>query len=142
MDSLIYRYYVTFVLMEVKEVKIENLHNARKRIRDIGCDPKSIDIMAPKAVFRTLLIKDVHPIDAIIIKQDMLSLGGEVAIPKDVFERRDEKCKILVMGTLRQLKDLVGKLYRHHSRIKTIAKELEDFLEEEYEGSESRKKDL
>jgi len=126
----------------LRRIEISDIEHARKLIQDIGCDPKSIEIMAPKAVFRTLLIKDVHPIDAIIIKQDMLSLGGEVAIPKDVFERRDEKCKILVMGTLRQLKDLVGKLYRHHSRIKTIAKELEDFLEEEYEGSESRKKDL
>lgn len=126
----------------MRRIEISDIEHARKLIQDIGCDPKSIEIMAPKAVFRTLLIEDVHPIDAIIIKQDMLSLGGEVAIPKDVFERRDEKCKILVMGTLRQLKDLVGKLYRHHSRIKTIAKELKDFLEEEYEGSESRKKDL
>ena len=126
----------------MRRIEISDIEHARKLIQDIGCDPKSIEIMAPKAVFRTLLIKDVHPIDAIIIKQDMLSIGGEVAIPKDVFERRDEKCKILVMGTLRQLKDLVGKLYRHHSRIKTIAKELKDFLEEEYEGSESRKKDL
>lgn len=129
-------------MSNLRRIEISDIEHARKLIQDIGCDPKSIEIMAPKAVFRTLLIKDVHPIDAIIIKQDMLSLGGEVAIPKDVFERRDEKCKILVMGTLRQLKDLVGKLYRHHSRIKTIAKELEDFLEEEYEGSESRKKDL
>ena len=126
----------------MRRIEISDIEHARKLIQDTGCDPKSIEIMAPKAVFRTLLIEDVHPIDAIIIKQDMLSIGGEVAIPKDVFERRDEKCKILVMGTLRQLKDLVGKLYRHHSRIKTIAKELKDFLEEEYEGSESRKKDL
>ena len=129
-------------MSNLRRIEISDIGHARKLIQDIGCDPKSIEIMAPKAVFRTLLIEDVHPIDAIIIKQDMLSLGGEVAIPKDVFERRDEKCKILVMGTLRQLKDLVGKLYRHHSRIKTIAKELEDFLEGEYEGSESRKKDL
>lgn len=129
-------------MSNLRRIEISDIEHARKLIQDIGCDPKSIDIMAPKAVFRTLLIEDVHPIDAIIIKQDMLSIGGEVAIPKDVFERRDEKCKILVMGTLRQLKDLVGKLYRHHSRIKTIAKELEDFLEEEYEESESRKKDL
>lgn len=126
----------------MRRIEISDIEHARKLIQDIGCDPKSIEIMAPKAVFRTLLIEDVHPIDAIIIKQDMLSIGGEVAIPKDVFERGDEKCKILVMGTLRQLKDLVGKLYRHHSRIKTIAKELKDFLEEEYEGSESRKKDF
>jgi len=129
-------------MSDLKRIKISDIEHARKVIRDIGCDPKSIDIMAPKAVFITLLVEDVHPVDAIIIKQDMLSIGGEVAIPKDVFERKDKKCEILVMGTLRQLKDLVNKLYRHHPRIKAIAKKLEDFLEDEYERVEDGEKDL
>lgn len=126
----------------LKRVDISNISEARDFIKEIGCDPKSIDIMAPKAVFRTLIIDKVHPVDAIIIKQDMLSIGGEVAIPKDVFEKRDGECKILLMGTLRQLEDLVSKLYRHHLRIRMIAKKLEDFVEEEYERSQDRKEGL
>ena len=126
----------------MKRVDISDIEQARRFIKDIGCDPNSIDIMAPKAVFRTLVIENVHPVDAIIIKQDMLSIGGEVAIPKDVFEVKDKECRILVMGTLRQLKELVRKLYRHHSRIKSVARELEDFVKGEYEGAKDRKKDL
>lgn len=125
-------------MSRLEKIDILDIHDARKKIRSIGCDPKSIDIMAPKAVFRVLLIRDVHPVDAIIVKQDMLSVGGEVAVPKDVFERRDENCNILVMGTLRHLEELVGKLYRHHSRIRSIAKEIEDFVRREYEESKDR----
>ena len=125
-------------MVGIKRVEIKDLDSARKEIERIGCDPKSVDIMAPKAVFMTLILDDIHPIDAVIIKQDMLSIGGEVAIPRDVFDRKSN-CTILVMGTLKQLRELVEKLYRHHHRIRVVAQELERFLEVEYEGSEDRK---
>ena len=113
-------------------IKINTLEDARKEIQRIGCDPSSIEIMAPKAVFRTILLDNVHPVDAIIIKQDMLSIGGEVAIPKDVFEQKEKNCRVLVMGTLKQLKELIEKLNRHYMRIRGIAKELEELLREEW----------
>ncbi|HEB37814.1 MAG TPA: hypothetical protein ENI14_04050 [Thermoplasmatales archaeon] len=72
-------------MTNLKKVEISDIEQARRFIRDIDCDQNSIDIMAPKTVFRTLAIENVHPVDAIIIKQDMLSIGGEVAIPRDVF---------------------------------------------------------
>jgi len=113
----------------IEEFHVKNLTEARKLITSIGCDEKSIDIMAPKALFKVLLIRGVNPMDAIIIKQDMLSVGGEVAIPRDVFWRK-EKCEILVMGTLRHLSTLVEKLRRHHTSIREIAKLIEGKLEE------------
>ncbi|HEC81215.1 MAG TPA: hypothetical protein ENI42_02145 [Thermoplasmatales archaeon] len=109
-------------------VEIKTLKDARKEVEKIGCDPKSINIMAPKAVFKTIFLENVHPIDAIIIKQDMLSIGGEVAIPMDVFEQKNKNCRILVMGTLKQFKELTQKLDRHYPRIKEISKELKKFL--------------
>jgi hypothetical protein len=48
-------------------------------------------------------------------------LGGEVAIPKDAFELKEQSADILVMGTLKQLRELVGKLNRHYPRIKIIS---------------------
>ena len=56
--------------------------------------------MAPKAVFRVIQFENVILQDAIIMKQDMLSLGGEVAIPKDAFELKERTADILVMGTV------------------------------------------
>ena len=110
-------------------IKIETLSEARKEIHDIGSDPHSLDIMAPKAVFRIIKLEQVVLQDAIIIKQDMLSLGGEVAIPREAFELKQNPAAILLMGTIAQLRGLVGKLQRHYPRIQTIARELADFLE-------------
>lgn len=110
-------------------ISIDSLASARKEIQNIGSDPKSLDIMAPKAVFKIIRLDQVALQDAIIIKQDMLSLGGEVAIPRDAFELKKNPGQILLMGTVAQLRGLVDKLQRHYTRIQEIAAELAVFLE-------------
>ena len=112
-------------------IDINTLDQAKNEIRDIGSDPKSINIMASKAVFRMVKLENVCSQDAIIVKQDMLSIGGEVAIPKNVFELKDEMNAILIMGTLHQFKGLITKLLRHYSRIQKIAQEIKFLLQEE-----------
>lgn len=109
-------------------VKIENLKDAKNEIQKIGSDPDSINIMAPKAVLKAIKLENIVLQDAIIIKQDMLSIGGEVAIPKDAFSLKDDCANILVMGTIKQLYELVEKLDRHYPCIKNISKELSVLL--------------
>ena len=111
-------------------IPITTLDEAKKAVKDIGSDPKSIPIMAPKMVLKVIKLDDIVLQDAVIIKQDMLSIGGEVAVPKETFELHKEKASILISGTMQQLKDLTVKLRRHYPRIKTIANELEHFIEE------------
>jgi dihydropteroate synthase len=101
-----------------------SLADAKNEIEAIGSDPNSIKIMAPKMILKIIKLENVVLQDAIIIKQDMLSIGGEVAIPKDAFELRQRRADILVIGTLTQLRGLVGKLKRHYPRIQAIAAEL------------------
>ena len=109
-------------------IPISNIDEAKREIETIGSDPKSIDIMAPKAILKVIKLHNIILQDAIIIKQDMLSIGGEVAIPKEAFELKEKRADLLIMGTIKQLQDLVGKLDRHYSRIKNIAKELSVLL--------------
>ena len=54
----------------------------------------------------------------------MLSIGGEVAIPKDAFKLKEESADILIMGTIKQFNELIKKLNRHYPRVKSISKEL------------------
>ena len=111
-------------------IYVETLEDAKKAIRKIGSDPKSIDIMAPKAILKIIKLEKVELRDAIIIKQDMLSIGGEVAVPKNTFDLHDKTGDILVIGTLKQLDELVVKLNRHYPRLKNIAKELDVLLKD------------
>ena len=109
---------------KIKIIKIENLKNAKEEILKIGSDPKSIPIMAPKMITKVIRLENVRLQDAIIIKQDMLSIGGEVAVPKNTFELHEKTADILVIGTIKQLNELAIKLDRHYPRLKNVAKEL------------------
>jgi len=111
-------------------VEIKTLKDAKKEIQKIGSDPQSISIMAPKAVSKNIKLKNVTLQDAIIIKQDMLSIGGEVAVPRNTFELSDKTGHLLIMGNLKQLYDLIEKLDRHYPRLKNIAKELAKLLKD------------
>lgn len=105
-------------------ITADSLNAARREINNIGSDPNSVEIMAPKMLLRIIRLENVVLQDAIIIKQDMLSLGGEVAIPRDAFELKERPAAILVIGTVKQHKELVSKLQRHYPRIQKIAAEL------------------
>ena len=109
-------------------IEIKTLRDAKVEISKIGSDPESIDIMAPKAILKVIKLENVVLQDAIIIKQDMLSLGGEVAVPKNTFELHKKTGSILIIGTLKQLKELIFKLKRHYSRLKNIANKLDILL--------------
>ena len=111
-------------------IKVETIDDARKEIIAIGSDSKSIDIMAPKAISKVIKLKNVVLQDAIIIKQDMLSIGGEVAVPRNTFELHKEKGDILVIGTIHQHRILVEKIKRHYPRLQKIAAELELVLKD------------
>lgn len=109
-------------------IEVKTLKEAKETIKKIGSDPKSIDIMAPKAITKVIKLENVILQDAIIIKQDMLSIGGEVAVPKDTFKLLNKTGDILIIGSLKQLNELVIKLNRHYNRLKEIAKELENII--------------
>lgn len=111
-------------------VGVKSVADAENIIRSIGSDPNSISIMAPKAVSMVIRFENVVLQDAIIIKQDMLSIGGEVAVPKDTFKLHKEKGDILVIGNLKQLRELVVKLNRHYPRLKRFADELSAVLKD------------
>ena len=111
-----------------KIINVKTLEDAKNEIKKIGSDPLSIEIMAPKAISKVIKLENVILQDAIIIKQDMLSIGGEVAVPKHTFELHQKTGEILVIGTLNQLNELVKKIDRHYPRLKKFARELENLL--------------
>lgn len=112
----------------LKIIDIKTLRDAKQEISKIGSDPESIDIMAPKAILKAIKLENVVLQDAIIIKQDMLSIGGEVAVPKNTFQLHKKTGDILIIGTLTQQKELVLKLKRHYPRLKKIANKLDLLL--------------
>ena len=91
-------------------LKIDNLNQAKAELNKIGVHPIGVQIMALKAVYRLVKFEAVDPKVANIIKQEMLSRGGDVAVAETVGKFEETKTDIIIMGTLAQYIRLIRKL--------------------------------
>ena len=87
-----------------------------------------VSIMLPKAQFRAIKIKNVPVTKANIIKQDMLSFGGEAATAKGAINHSIKFTDILIFGTIHQIKNLIFKLKRQYFGLKDLAARIEEAL--------------
>jgi len=110
-------------------IEINKLSSAEKEIFSIGSDRVGVDLMAPKAVSRILKLDDLRPAAANIIKQEMLSLGGEAATAYGAINHSVKKTDVLIFGTLKQLFCLSEKLKMHQFGLPKIASQIERALE-------------
>lgn len=87
-----------------------NLEEVVAVIKKTGAYIDGINIMKWKARHFLIMIEDVSSVSANIIKQEMLSIGGEAAIHKDVCLHKIDSSNVLLMGTLSQYQRLLSKL--------------------------------
>lgn len=97
--------------------------------KQIGCDPAGIKIMNKKGIFLTLKVEALQLRAAIILKQEMMALGGEVVVSRDVMTLKPERTDILILGTEKQCQKLILKLYQQPFSCKELADRLKDLLE-------------
>jgi len=96
----------------------------RKIMHDIGVDPYGIKIMLPKASSFLIRLNALSNITANIIKQEMLSLGGDAALAREALAGKTKETGCLIIGTLDQLNSLVRKLRLQPFGLQKLANEL------------------
>jgi dihydropteroate synthase len=111
-------------MSEVETFSFSNLDEAKRELAKINVN--SIGI---KIIFKVVKIKKVDPKTANIVKQEMLSRGGEVAVADTVGQFGLEATDILVMGTLAQYIRLIKKLqHQDYGDCKKISDLLKEAL--------------
>ncbi len=91
-------------------VKIESPEAARQLMMEISVSAYGVHYMAPKLIFRVVRVNGISSKAANILKQEMLSIGGEVAVAEGVAGFSPDPSDCLIAGTLRQYELLVKKL--------------------------------
>jgi len=105
-----------------------NHKELKKLMQDIKVDPYGIEIMLPKAVQHLVRINSISCITANILKQEMLSLGGDVAVARDALTGKVRKTDCLLMATLSQFNRLTEKLNRQPFGLDRLAHDLSNSL--------------
>lgn len=108
---------------------IRNKEDGIKELKRIGVNEKAIEIMLPKLFGINIKLKDLAPQDAIILKQEMLNIGGDVAIAEETLPPYSKKTDVLIMGNKKQIIKLASKIKRQYNRLANIGENIEKILE-------------
>lgn len=97
-------------------------------MRQIKVDAYGIRIMLPKACACLLRINSLSNITANILKQEMLSLGGDVAVARGALTGAAKKTECLLIGDLAQFNRLIEKLKKQPFGLGEMAQEIRSTL--------------
>lgn len=114
---------------QMRWLKIDNLEQAQKALAHIGVDADGIPHMAGKALTRVVKMEKVPLPVAHVLKQEMLSLGGDAAVHREVIVNGVEETDVLLLGNYKQLKSLVNKLNVQPFGLKAVGRSLQRLLE-------------
>ncbi len=105
-----------------------SLPEAEDCLKKIGVEPYGIASMGTKLSHLNLLIEGLKPKVANIIKQEMLSLGGDAAVSRGSVDCSIEKTDVLIMGTGKQVLRFIEKVALQPFGLKAIASDLRELL--------------
>jgi dihydropteroate synthase len=120
-------------------IEIENISAAEKELLLIGSEALGIKLMAPKSVNRAIKLKGVNSTAANIVKQEMLSLGGEAAITHGAVDHSVGSTDMLIFGTLKQIDRLTDKLKIQQFGLPQIAEQIVSMLKNYSQAPQSLK---
>jgi len=105
-------------------VIVENLSstiNIKEYLNLLGVDSGGLNILSKKAKTHIVSIKDLHVGAANILKQDALSLGADLAVPRGTVLAQTPRVDTLLIATTAQLKVLAKKELAQPFGLKELA---------------------
>ncbi|MDO4204100.1 MAG: dihydropteroate synthase [Selenomonadaceae bacterium] len=103
--------------------------SAAETIASIGADKSSLPIFNEKSEILPIKITDIRTPAANIIKQELLSAGGDAVTPRGCVNCAVPTCSILMLSTVRQYRRLLTKIAAMpYFGLPEIARQLEEIL--------------
>ena len=112
--------------MEVE--KLSNTINAKNLLTKLGVDGGGIGILASKMQQHIIYIKDLHVGGANILKQDALSIGADLAVPRGTVIAKEPFVDCILIATQQQLKTLSRKELAQPFGLKELADKLQGIV--------------
>lgn len=107
--------------------KLSNSIDLRRELKRLGVDGGGVSILNDKGHLHLIRIRDLHVGAANILKQDALSIGADVAVPRGTVIASSPSVDVLLIATERQLQQLAKKERAQPFGLKALAGELDRF---------------
>jgi dihydropteroate synthase len=111
-------------------VHIEHLSsslNLKAALRELKVDTGGISILHDKGQVHLIRIVDLHVGAANILKQDALSIGADLAVPRGTVTAMEPRVSAILIANERQLQQLAKKEKAQPFGLKVLAQELEHY---------------
>lgn len=112
----------------IREIITPSPAELAEEFDSLNVDKGGVGIMSPKSFFHVLRLRRLKSPAANILKQEMLSVGGECAASRTVILGDDQPQDAIIMGTRRQLTKVATKLKAQPFGLQRVAKQIEGFL--------------
>jgi len=112
-------------IVNIRMVYPRSLGEAREEICRIEMNVDAMQDVAYRAVQFCVLVEDVPRFVASIIKQEMLSVGGDVVVYEKVVNSSLENTNAFIMGNLAQINKIIGKLASQPGMLADIGFEIQ-----------------
>ena len=109
--------------------KLSKNIDIKAHLEKLGVDSGGISILAQKAQIHIIEIKDLSVGGANILKQDALSIGADLAVPRGTVVAKTPKVDCILIATTRHLKILAKKELAQPFGLKDLAQKLGSFVE-------------
>ncbi len=96
----------------------------KKHLQKLGVDSGGVSILASKAKIHLLYLRDMSVGAANILKQDALSIGADLAVPRGTVNAKLQRVDALLIATTKHLKILSKKELAQPFGLKELAKKL------------------
>lgn len=108
----------------MRVLKLSNETDAKILLKELGVDGGGVSILASKMKQHIIYIKDLHVGAANILKQDALSVGADLAVPRGTVLAITPTVDCILIVTQKQLDILSTKELAQPFGLKELAKEL------------------
>jgi len=114
--------------IEAELLFIKNPEDCSKIMRTIGVTGTGSQVMKNKTVLFNIMLKNITTTEALIIKQEMLSRGGDAALPREAVSHEVDKVNILIIGTQLEFLRLINKIKHQVRNLPLIADMLAEII--------------
>lgn len=111
----------------IRCLHITHPRDAIRHMEKVGVDTTGMKLMQGKALQLILKLEDIEPRTANLLKQEMLSLGGDVAVDRRGLDCSTQSTDALLLGTQKQIEKLLLKL-NQYPNLQTLGKTLKQIL--------------
>ena len=102
---------------------------AENELKKVGVDLPGIDAMLPKMENINLLLEGIECKTANILKQEMLSIGGDVAVARGSVSCSIDRTDAIIIGTLKQVRRLADKIAPQPFTLRDISEDIRKILD-------------